>query len=189
MEDNLLRSATQTTGGMELSAAQRETLLLRSWMACDGLWFYQVFTNYGPEIANTLNIKVVREFSRLEMRRLMRELKISRVTSFEQYRELFKLATQLYVGTLFSYEEHCESTTHHIYVKNCFAYNGVAKAGVDKVYHCGPIERVTGWFEALKLPVKISPEAGLCQMAHRGQCVYALSVELQEETSQGNVKK
>jgi hypothetical protein len=151
-------------------------------MANDGLWFYQAFANYGPEVANSWNIAVVREFGRLEMRRLLRALGISRITSWAQYRQIFQIAADLYVGDLFSYTESFDGTAHHIRVKTCFAYNGVARAGVAKVYHCGPLERVTGWFEALKLPVKISPEVGHCQMAHFGECAYSLSVEFPEDT-------
>jgi len=164
----------------ELSAAQREDLLRRSWMANDGLWFYRAFTDYGHEVANTMNVAVVHEFGRLEMRRLMRELGITQVTSWQQYRELFTLAAGLYVGDLFSYDEEFVSGVHHIRVKTCFAYTGVARAGVAEVYHCGPFERVRGWFQALKLTVTISPEVGLCQMAHSGQCGYSLSVELSQ---------
>lgn len=181
MEDNSLKGVAKTDGALRLSAAQRENLLRRSWMTNDGLWFYQVFSNHGADMANRFNIAVVREFGHREMRRLIRGLGITTVTSWAQYRELFKLAADLYIGDLFSYEELFDGKTHHIRVKTCFAYNGVARAGVDKVYHCGPFERVIGWFEALKLPVKINPEVGLCQMAHSGQCAYSLSVEFREE--------
>ncbi|MFQ5931096.1 MAG: DUF6125 family protein [Nitrospiraceae bacterium] len=188
METGLASSVIEAADIPELSPTQREALLRRSWMANDGLWFYQVFANYGSDVANSRNIAVVREFGRLEMRRLIRTLGITKVTSWAQYRRLFQIAADLYVGDLFSHEESFEGTTHHIRVKTCFAYNGVARAGVAKMYHCGPLERVSGWFEALNLPVKISPEVGLCQMAHFGRCAYSLSVELPEDDGSGNAE-
>lgn len=172
----------------ELAPVQRENLLRRSWMANDGLWFYQAFAHYGAEVANSWNIAVVREFGRLEMRRLLRALGIPRVTSWAQYRRVFQIAVDLYVGDLFSYEESFDGIAHHIRVKTCFAYSGVARAGIAQVYHCGPLERVTGWLEALKLPVKISPEVGLCQMAHCGECAYSLSMEFPADAGSGSAE-
>ncbi|MBI3629918.1 MAG: hypothetical protein HY217_10155 [Candidatus Rokubacteria bacterium] len=177
MEDQRVSGVIEIEEVPELSAAQREILLRRSWMTNDGLWFYQAFVNYGPDVANSWNTAVVREFGRLEMRRLLRGLGIRKVTSPAQYYRVFRLAVDLYVGDLFDYEDAFDGTTHQIRVKSCFAFTGVSKAGVAQVYHCGPFERVVGWFGALRLPVKISPEVGLCQMAHCGECRYTLSVE------------
>ncbi len=177
MEEQRVSGAVAIEEVPELSAVQRENLLRRSWMTNDGLWFYQAFVNYGPDVANSWNTSVVREFGRLEMRRLLRALGIHRVSSPAQYYRVFLLAVELYVGDLFDFEDTFDGTTHEIRVKSCFAFTGVSKAGVAHVYHCGPFERVVGWFEALRLPVKISPEVGACQMAHCGECRYTLSVE------------
>jgi len=185
MEDRRASSVIDVEEIPELSAAQRENLLRRSWMTNDGLWFYQAFVNNGSDAANGWNTAVVREFGRLEMRRLLRTLGFTKVTSPAQYYRVFQLAVGLYVGDLFDYEDAFDGTTHQIHVKRCFAFTGVSKAGVAQVYHCGPFERVLGWFEALRLPVKISPEVGLCQMAQCGECRYTLSVEFDAESAGG----
>ena len=185
MEDRRASGVIEIEEIPALSAAQRENLLRRSWMANDGLWFYQAFVNHGADAANSWNTAVVREFGRLEMRRLLRTLGITRVTSSAQYYRVFQLAVDLYVGDLFDYEDTFDGTTHQIHVKRCFAFAGVSRAGVAQVYHCGPFERVVGWFEALGLPVKIGPEVGLCQMAHCGECRYTLSVELPDPAEPG----
>jgi hypothetical protein len=181
MEDRQASGVIEIEEVPELSAVQREDLLRRSWMTNDGLWFYQAFVNYGSEVANTWNTTVVREFGRLEMRRLLRALGLQKVTSPEQYYRVFQLAVNLYVGDLFTYEDTFDGTTHQIHIKSCFAFTGVSRAGVAEVYHCGPFERVTGWFDALRLPVKVSPGVGLCQKAHCGQCHYTLSVEFPDD--------
>ncbi|GAA0452964.1 DUF6125 family protein [Streptomyces sp. NPDC046215] len=160
----------------QLTATEREELLRRSWMATDGLWYYQTAQARGIEGANEANIQVVREFGRQEMRRLMRSLGISRVETAEQYRTLFSTAVDLYLGSLFSAEETFDGDTHTMDVKVCFAHKGVQKAGIDKLYHCGPGERLTGWLLAMEMPTALDPGVGLCQMAHTGSCSYRLKI-------------
>lgn len=163
---------TSPTSTSSLSAVQREELLRRSWMATDGLWFYQTAQAKGIDAANETNIQVVREFGRQEMRRLMRALDITTVETGEQYHQLFRIAVELYIGSLLETQESVEGSTHHITVTKCFAYTGAKKAGIDKVYHCGPGERLTGWLQAMQLPAELEPGVGLCQMAHTGVCAY-----------------
>ncbi|WP_116210988.1 DUF6125 family protein [Streptomyces olivoreticuli] len=161
-----------------LTATEREELLRRSWMATDGLWYYQTAQARGIDGANEANIQVVREFGRQEMRRLMRSLGITKVETAEQYRTLFSTAVDLYLGSLFEAEESVEGDVHTMNVSVCFAYKGVQKAGIDKVYHCGPGERLTGWLQAMDMPTALDPAVGLCQMAHTGSCSYRLKVIL-----------
>jgi len=159
-----------------LSPQQREELLRRSWMATDGLWFYQTAQARGIVAANETNIQVVREFARQEMRRLMRGLDITTVETREQYHKLFRIAVELYLGSLFEAQESIEDGVHNITVTKCFAYTGAKKAGIDKVYHCGPGERLTGWLEAMQQPAALDPGVGLCQMAHTGVCGYRVGL-------------
>ncbi|GGJ82754.1 hypothetical protein GCM10011583_12950 [Streptomyces camponoticapitis] len=176
-------TGTPATGPTpELTATQREELLRRSWMATDGLWYYQTAMSGGIDGANEANIAVVREFGRQEMVRLMRGLGIEKVETVEQYRRLFQAAVDLYLGSLFEAEESFDDGTHDLKVITCFAYKGVKKAGIDKVYHCGPGERLTGWLKAMELPDDIDPDVGLCQMAHTGSCGYRLKVDLPHES-------
>lgn len=162
----------------DLTATQREELLRRSWMATDGLWFYQTATKSGIDGANEANIQVVREFGRQEMVRLMRSLGVEKIETVEQYRHLFQSAVDLYLGSLFAAEESFEDGTQHLKVSTCFAYKGVKRAGIEMTYHCGPGERLTGWLEAMELSADIEPGVGLCQMAHTGSCGYRLKVGL-----------
>ncbi|WP_441245695.1 DUF6125 family protein [Kitasatospora sp. McL0602] len=162
----------------ELTAIQREELLRRSWMATDGLWFYQTAMAKGVDGANEANIQVVREFGRQEMVRLMRSLGIEKVETFEQYQELYHSAVELYLGSLFTAEDTFEGTTHTMDVSACFAHKGVERAGIAKEYHCGPGERLTGWLQAMDLPAALQPGVGLCQKAQSGSCSYLLQIEL-----------
>lgn len=166
------------TPSASLTATEREELLRRSWMATDGLWFYQTAQSSGMDGANQANIQVVQEFGRQEMRRLMRSLGIEKVETLEQYQLLFRTAVDLYLGSLFEAEETFEGESHRMQVKTCFAYKGVKKAGIEQVYHCGPGERLTGWLQAMELPSELDPGVGLCQMAHTGSCSYRLKVSL-----------
>jgi hypothetical protein len=161
-----------------LSADEREKLLRHSWVVNDALWFYEVVARYGIDVANAVNAVVVRGFGRHEMRRLTQALGLSTITTLDRYREMFRLAVDLYVGDSFLYEDAIEGSTHHIRVNRCVAFEGVARAGIAKQYRCGPLERARGWFDALKLDVAVTPDIGLCQMAHHGRCSYALRVDL-----------
>lgn len=155
-----------------LAETEREELLRRSWMANDGLWFYQTAQALGLDAANQANSQVVQEFGYQEMRRLMRTLGVDKVETVEQYQTLFRTATELYLGSLFGAEDSVDGDVHDIQVTTCFAYRGAKRAGIDKEYHCGPGERPTGWLRAMGLPATIEPEVGLCQMAHTGSCAY-----------------
>jgi hypothetical protein len=168
----------QSVPSQGLTAEQREELLRRSWMATDGLWFYQTALAKGIEGANEANIQVVREFGRQEMVRLMRSLGIEKVETLEQYQQLYRSAVELYLGSLFSAEDTFEGGEHTVAVSSCFAHKGVQRAGIDKEYHCGPGERLTGWLQAMDLPTALSPAVGLCQLAHTGSCGYRLTVSL-----------
>ena len=162
----------------DLTHAQREDLLRRSWMANDGLWFYQVAQARGIDAANEANAQVVREFGRQEMDRLMRALGIDEVKTIEQYRLLYRTAIDLYLGTLVVADESFDGDTQQLTVTTCFAYKAVKRAGIDQLYHCGPGERLTGWLTAMKLPPEIEPVVGLCQMAHTGSCGYRIKLGL-----------
>jgi hypothetical protein len=172
------RPAPEPAATAELSAADREEMLRRSWMANDGLWFYQTAKALGIDAANTANAQVVREFARQEIRRLMNGLGVDQVRTLEQYHELYLRATDLYLGSLFEAEDSVDGDTHEIRVTTCFAYRGVKRAGIDKQYHCGPGERLTGWLQGMGLPgARIEPAVGPCQMAHTGSCSYRITVD------------
>ena len=76
------------------------------------------------------------------------------------------------------YDDRIIDGTHDIEVRKCFAYLGVRRAGIDKVYRCGPGARVQGWLDAMGLEDGIEPEVGLCQMAHTGACTYKIRTGL-----------
>lgn len=168
-----------------LTASKREELLRRSWIANDALWFYEVHRALGASAANRLNVAVVRAFARIEMVRLLRALGLTSVASFDEYLEVFRRAADLFLTGIFEYEEQADSGTQRLHVRKCFAYEGVARAGLDKVYHCGPGERALGWFEALGLPVAVEPAVGPCQLAHGGTCRYAFRPEFAAEARAG----
>lgn len=168
--------------GHNLTQEQREEMLRRSWMANDGLWFYHTATTLGIDKANELNGEVVREFARQEMRRLMRSVGIDRVETIDQYLALMQLTRDIYLGSLMDYDDQIVDGTHDIDVRKCFAYLGVRRAGIDKVYRCGPGARVQGWLDAMGLQDGIQPEVGLCQMAHKGSCSYQIHTGLSAQS-------
>jgi hypothetical protein len=176
MTDNNASSDAEL--GANLTASKREELLRRAWMANDGLWFYEAAQALGIDKANEANGRVVHEFARLEMSRLMRALNVRSVETVEQYAALFALAAEVYVGSLIEYDDKIEDGKHDMQVRKCFAYLGVRRAGIEKLYRCGPGARIEGWIEAMGLSDTVEPEVGLCQMAHKGSCSYRINVSL-----------
>ena len=162
----------------DLTTGQREELLRRSWMASDGIWFYATATAHGLDHANAVNREVVREFACQEMRRLMRALGVDTPRTPSEYLDLFSAAMDLYLGSLFKAEESFVGGAHHLVVTTCFAYLGVVRAGIEREYHCGPGERLTGWLDAMGLTAQISPEVGHCHMAYQGSCAYRIAIDL-----------
>lgn len=178
MSSGDVSDATPGFRAPHLTQHQREEMLRRSWMANDGLSFYQTATALGVDKANELNGDVVREFARQEMARLMRAAGIDRVQTIEQYHALMQSARDIYLGSLMNYDDQIIGEIHDIKVRKCFAYLGVRRAGIDKEYRCGPGARVKGWLDAMGLHDGIEPNVGLCQMAHHGVCTYKIHTGL-----------
>src|SRR5437879_13150528 len=116
MEDRRASSVIDVEEIPELSAAQRENLLRRSWMTNDGLWFYQAFVNNGSDAANGWNTDVVRAFGRLEMRRLLRTLGFRKVPYPAQYYRVFQVAVGLYVADHCTTDDYLDRTPLHVAV-------------------------------------------------------------------------
>ena len=58
-----------------------------------------------------------------------------------------------------------------MHVLDCFAFNGMHKAGLVSEYECGIFERIEGWFDAMGLAYGRSPDLSRC-LKHRGKdCV------------------
>lgn len=161
-----------------LSGEARDRLLRQSWAANDGLWFYEVARASGIDEANRMNGRVVRSFARLEMARLLRAVGVLSVDTMERYRQIFTLATDMFVKDIFAYEEEVGECSHTLKISRCFAYDGVKRAGMEREYRCGPGQRALGWLDAMRVTYTATPEAGLCQMAHTGQCSYRFELTL-----------
>jgi hypothetical protein len=155
-----------------LSSAERERLLRQTATANDGLWFYAVNGELGIEAANRLNAEVVRKFATLEMARLLRALRCENVADQQTFVSLLRQALELFVDGLFEASLEESPGKLRLRVERCFAYEGVRRANLHLCYRCGPGQRLLGWLAALDVPSAVSPEVGLCQMAHRGQCEY-----------------
>jgi hypothetical protein len=115
------------------------------------------------------------------MARLLRSLGKVSIDTMETYRQIFTLATEMFVKDIFDYEEEIDGCKHTLKVNRCFAYDGVKRAGMADTYACGPGQRALGWLDAMRIPCTVTPEVGLCQMAHSGRCTYAFELTLKGE--------
>jgi hypothetical protein len=157
-------------------------MLRSSAAANDGSWFYETAKRFGIDAANELNASVVRRFAELEMVRLLRELRVDPDPSCEEAsKRLIRFGLELFVGELFHVDVSDEPGHVSLRVVQCFAYEGVLRAGVHKEYRCGPGQRLAGWLAGMRASAQIVPAIGLCQMAHTGRCAYAVKFETATE--------
>jgi hypothetical protein len=160
-----------------LSAAVRERSLRDSQVANDAFWFYAVHQFAGVEVANRLNGEVVRQFGRIEMARLLRQLRVEPAVDAAGLFALLEQALELFVKDLFQADVTREGDQIHLRVRRCFAFEGVRRAGLEHCYRCGPGQRLLGWLAVAADQTQISPEVDLCQMAKTGACAYRLTLE------------
>jgi hypothetical protein len=166
-----------------LSADTRQNMLRSSAAANDGSWFYETAKRFGIDAANELNASVVRRFAELEMVRLLRELRVDQDPSSELVaKRLIRFGLELFVGELFHADLKDEPGRVYLRVSQCFAYEGVRRAGVHKEYRCGPGQRLAGWLAGIGTSAHITPAIGLCQMAHTGHCTYAVNFDTATST-------
>lgn len=172
----------------QLAPAQRETLLVKCWMAHDARWFAAAAAEHGMAAANRLNRRAVRETGRVEAGRILRALELPAPTSLDDYLLLQEVMIRLLGPDLLDYAvEPLGERAFRLDVRRCFAAENVARAGVAREYDCGILPRLEGWLEALGLAHAIEPAPERCRVAQGLPCSHAISLarEPQETPSAG----
>jgi hypothetical protein len=163
-----------------LSFEMEKDLLVKGWMSHDARWFMAVAEHFGIESANRLNQIVARELGRVEMKRLMKALALRPPKDIDEYLKLKKAAISLYGPDLIEYGiEIVDKQSYKMYLRRCFAYENIAKAGIKDQYECGIFARLQGWMDAQGLEHKLTPPLGKCMKVLGKECCY--TVELQFE--------
>lgn len=162
-----------------LSTADRETLLIKCWMSHDARWFNAVAMNFGLEAANRLNQQAAHDVGVVEAKRMARACGLPvPVNAVDDY----ILAQETIIGLmgpdLLDYQTvQTDEDTFEVRVERCFAYDQVARVGVEQQYDCGIFARIEGWLEALETDYEMTPPLGRCLKAQGRECVHAFRVK------------
>jgi hypothetical protein len=161
-----------------LSFEMEKDLLIKGWMSHDARWFMAVTQHFGLDAANRLNQSVCRELGRVEMKRFMKTLTLSKPKDLEEYLTLKKAAFALYGSGLAEYEiEILDHQSYEIHLKRCFAYENIVRAGIKDQYECGILARIQGWIDAQGLKHELNPALGKCMMVLGKECHYTIRLQ------------
>jgi len=161
-----------------LSAAERETLLVKCWMSHDARWFMAVAAECGLQVANHLNRIAAHEVGKAEARRISRALQLPPVTGVDDC----LLAQETFIGLLgpdlLEYDlAKVGDDAFALSVGRCFAYDNASRAGVADGFGCGIFARMTGWLDALGLTYELTPSTDECLKAEGRECTHRVTLE------------
>lgn len=157
----------------ELGGKELRELLGRNWMTHDAMWFRHTTARFGIEAANEVNIAAVRSMAEVEIRRFLRLLGVEAIRSFADLRALLEAMTPLVKMDFMKFEVSYPggNTLRWEWAPgDCFAYRGVAAAGLADRYRCGIFARPEAWFDALGLSYAVTPKVSGCMMHAEGRC-------------------
>jgi hypothetical protein len=160
-----------------LSFEMEKDLLIKGWMSHDARWFMAVAKHFGMDAANRLNQSVCREIGRVEMKRYMKTLALSPAKDLEEFLTLKKTVLSLYGSGLAEYEiKTLDDQMYEMYMKRCFAYENIVRAGIEDRCECGIFARLQGWIDAQGLEHELTPPLGKCMMVLRKECRYRITL-------------
>ena len=147
-------------------------------MTHDALWYLEVARHLGMAEASPMNLRVCRKLGQIECKRLMQQVDVSAPGNMMEFRELFELAERIFVPDFMTFTvDYPDNHIQRFHVLDCFAYNGMHKAGMVSEYECGIFERIEGWFDSMGLAYSRTPDLSRC-LKHRGKdCVITVQIE------------
>lgn len=160
----------------QLTASERESLLIKCWMSHDARWFMSVAAEFGMAVANRLNQIAAHGVGEVEASRIARALQLPPVNSVDDYLLIQEIFITLLGPDLLDYE--VKKTSDHslqMRVCRCFAHENVTRAGIADQYECGILARVTGWLDALDLEHELEPSLGKCLKVQGQECIYKIA--------------
>lgn len=172
------RLRRQANGILErLARAERESLLIKSWMSHDARWFMAVARECGLPATNRLNRIAAHEIGKVEALRIVRALGLPPVQTLDDYLLMQEILIGFLGPTLLDYwVSKTGQTGYQVHIQRCFAFDNATRAGIVEDYECGILERVTGWMEALGLGYEVNPSIARCLKSQGQECVYSVAL-------------
>ncbi|MEJ2716866.1 MAG: DUF6125 family protein [Deltaproteobacteria bacterium] len=154
-----------------LERDELKELLVKCWMTHDGMWFYHCMQECGIEKASRINGAAARSVGMVEVKRIQKAFGVGEIETFERLKEcfgpFFDVVKGDFMHVTYSFPSH---NTIHFEMEDCFAYKGIKRIGGIDRYDCGIFERVSGWFDGLEIPHRVTPETKGCMFHTEGQC-------------------
>ena len=158
----------------ELKKDDVKELFSKNWLTHDAMWYGICMQELGPEKANQLNKKAVRLMAAIEMKRIMKLMDKPRdvtIKSFQELAEIIETAFLLVQTSFLTFDfSFPERNLLCGRFNECFAHDGVKKAGMIANYECGIVERVKGWLDSLGVTYNMTPDFRGCLMHQNGIC-------------------
>jgi hypothetical protein len=160
------------SSALVLSDEQEKELLRRCWYSHDARWYMAVAQEFGVEAANRLNKRACRALGEAEMRRLVKALGIAGPTTVQELVQVIEAAFRLFVPPpLMELEIRVvDDRSWEGWMKRCFIYDNIKKAGIGSFYICAALDRIQGWHDALGLLLTDEPPARTCPKIQGGEC-------------------
>jgi len=168
------------SSALELSDEKEKELLRSCWYSHDARWYMAVAREYGLEAANRLNKQVCRALGEAEMRRLIRALGIAAPTTVQELVPVIEAAFRFFAPSPLTQLEIrlVDDHSYEAWLKRCFIYDNITKAGIASFYVCTAYDRVQGWHDALGLPLAEEPPAVPCAKVQGRECRPVIAVQL-----------
>ena len=144
---------------VKLTPEQREKLIRNIWLLHDGRWLLKSAEEFGFDAATRLNLAVFKSIAKTEMKQLLAETGYGEVKNIEDLKILLE-----FINALYTPEEHklefkiVDNNTMVLYIRECYLYKMVSKAGNTGIHQCSSRLRCDSWLKAVPLDGEVVRE-------------------------------
>ncbi|MFX1586412.1 MAG: DUF6125 family protein [Promethearchaeota archaeon] len=139
-----------------LNDKKRIEILRKNWMSHDARSQMAIVREFGWEIGNKLNKKIIAEMGKVMMHRFVNALNFSKVKNVQDLHDVCLAAMEFYYPRpSMSYEFQKVSDDELLgIVKQCAVIEQVKRIGMENFYECGCFAMRSGWYKALNVEIK-----------------------------------
>jgi hypothetical protein len=146
-----------------MNRTQVKDYLLTNWMTHDALWYREAASRFGMTEASPMNLRVCRSLGRIEFKRLLRGTGSNPPNDIAQLKNLYEEAQRILVPPFMETEVDFQPHSKILFkTRTCFAHKGMTEVGLIDEYECGIFERIKGWFDAMGVDYRLSPDLSRC---------------------------
>ena len=161
----------------EIDQEEIKDYLSKGWLTHDGMWFYNVYKEFGIDVANRLNKEAIKSNSYFEVERAKKIFGIENknIDSFEELTEFLQKMLELIAPHSIFNKIHISIPLKNVFHwewenKECFAFKSMERLGIVDKYKCGVVYRIECWLNVLGIKYTANPKIENCLMAENGTC-------------------